>query len=73
MKNEKKILYLIPDFDPGKQTLRIRYPIYRIYYEQSNFIESDKSMKTINIGSETTDEMINKHITKYDKVWKSLA
>ena len=73
MKDKKNILYLIPDVDPGKQTLGMSYPIYRIYYEQSNLIESDKSIKTINIGSETTDEMINKHITKYDKVWKSLA
>ena len=73
MKNKKNITYLVPMSDAGKQTIGTGYPIYRIYFEQSNLIVGYKSMNTINIGSETTDEMIDRHIKRYDKVWKSLA
>lgn len=73
MKNMKNITYIIPCSDAGKQTIGMVYPNYRIYFEQSNMIVGDKSMKTINSGSETTDEMIDKHIDKYGKVWRSLA
>jgi hypothetical protein len=73
---KEKKLNIIP-YTPftDKGTLNIGKEIYynKIFFKDFNAVVLESLEPTLTAGSKTTEEIIDSHINKYDKVWQELA
>lgn len=74
MKNKKNNIRIQSlNTDKGSQIVGKGINSITLHYELSNLVLTNTDGTTINNGQETTDQIIDKHLTKYSQVFDTLS